>query len=1415
VRAAAYSPDGAALATVGADDSLKIWKLPLAAPQPLAGNADAVTAVAITSDAAKIFTGGSDKTIRTFDAANGQQTAALVEVPDAVTSLALSEDDSLVVAGHALGVIKLWNTADGTPWKGPASDAPDTPAAEPAAIAPSVLTGHDGAVTAVEFDAAAKRVASAGSDGTLRLWRLPEPPRVLAAETAGPTTRCVLSPDGRLAALAGTLNARPAVLLRDLATGEIVQTLLGHAGAVSSIAFGQDGKLLATGGADNTARVWDLADPKFPEVHKVEHPSAVTAVALSADGTQLYSAAGDNVIRCTNLADGAEVRQIKGHTGAIVRLHVQGATLFSGSADGTARLWKTADGAAIRSVNHGAAVTGFAVDPTGKTLATCGADKNVKLWNVADGAAITTLTGHVGVPADVSFSADGTRVASISDEALWLWDVAAGRRLESFALPEGAQHGVGFHESQLVAAAADGSLQIVRPHLEQLIDAHADGVLSLALVPDGTKVVTSGADKTVKLWDLADGKELAVFAGPTEVVSSVAVSADGKQLLGGGADAVLRVWPLPAAAQTKPVEAASQWELASPIRCLHLSREGSRVAVGGEDNVVRVRDWAIGRELERFAGHTMPVLTTAMSADGTFVVSGSADKTARKQVLDLSRIAVLESAPRDVAFLADAAQLVTAGDAPALTRWQISETGLARAGTLPAEGAKPEGYISAAQTAVAVSPDAGHLAALDSTGRTHVWNLADGALTFAVDAPPQATESEVPPAAATEAEDAPAPERGGVQFSADGNKLVIGYGRQVRVVDATTGGFQERFDQPAAVTDVAISPDGLSVEVGRVGEAENAALYKCALERIIGSHAGPVTAIAFTPDGAGLVSGGADKLVRRWNVAPGEGEDGGEAVAQYPGAEDVVTCVEVTKDGRRVLAGGLDKTVRIWPLNPPQAEAAAESASEADAPLTAIALAAPIRDLAATSDNARVAACGDDGVVRVYDLTTGEELERFGGGEQAALAVTFAPDNRTLVSGGGDNLGHAWTMSVVRSIRAEEGPVNDLALANSGGQAVTAGKGGLKQWNLADGSLLREFGVVKPTMAETAAAAAKAAAAGDAPASDEPMNAEAPPQYLSVAVRGDNQQVASCDANKQLSLWNLADGERTIQFELPAAAEYLAYSPDNQKLVAVCADQKLRFFNPADGVLTYELTSETPLQGVAFTTDNRTVLTGGDALRQWLYASPTAVRTMTGHGGSVYGVTFSRDGRWIASTSADQTARIWDVETGASLKTLSGHQGPVYSASFSPDGALLVTAGADKTVRLWDALGGRQLKQIPVGEQTLYSVAFFPDGKRVAAAGLDRKIYLVDALTGKIDNTLEEHPDFLYRVTFNDAGTRLLSCGYGGNLIVWNAANGQPLFTKELDQVTNYASFAPDGGRIVVAGGDGKAYFIDVPANAK
>jgi WD40 repeat protein len=224
--------------------------------------------------------------------------------------------------------------------------------------------------------------------------------------------------------------------------------------------------------------------------------------------------------------------------------------------------------------------------------------------------------------------------------------------------------------------------------------------------------------------------------------------------------------------------------------------------------------------------------------------------------------------------------------------------------------------------------------------------------------------------------------------------------------------------------------------------------------------------------------------------------------------------------------------------------------------------------------------------------------------------VIVAPDNKTVLSIS-EKSARVDTLSLVRAIRVSETSINDLALANAGAQAVTVARDGVKQWNLANGTLLREFQVPLP-VTEKPVSTDKAADASQEATPEEPSA-----EFLTVAVAGNNTQMTTVDADQNLVIWNLANGQVLAQNQIEVGTRRLRYSPDSLKLVAVGEDNHLRFYNPTDALLTYELTSETDLAGVVFTSDSRTVVTAGEKLQQWRYASPTSTRTLAGHGGPV------------------------------------------------------------------------------------------------------------------------------------------------------------------------------------------------------
>ena len=147
----------------------------------------------------------------------------------------------------------------------------------------------------------------------------------------------------------------------------------------------------------------------------------------------------------------------------------------------------------------------------------------------------------------------------------------------------------------------------------------------------------------------------------------------------------------------------------------------------------------------------------------------------------------------------------------------------------------------------------------------------------------------------------------------------------------------------------------------------------------------------------------------------------------------------------------------------------------------------------------------------------------------------------------------------------------------------------------------------------------------------------------------------------------------------------------------------------------------------------------------------------------------------------------------------------------SPDETFAVSSGADGTLRLWDIVGGRQLKQLTTYTSTMYSVSVHPQGALIAAAGADRKVHVLDMITGTEQRTLDGHTDYIHCVTFSPNGEQILSYGYSGQLKLWNTADGRLLYETRVGRVGNYAQFAPDGHRIVVANGDATASVHQLP----
>jgi WD40 repeat protein len=222
--------------------------------------------------------------------------------------------------------------------------------------------------------------------------------------------------------------------------------------------------------------------------------------------------------------------------------------------------------------------------------------------------------------------------------------------------------------------------------------------------------------------------------------------------------------------------------------------------------------------------------------------------------------------------------------------------------------------------------------------------------------------------------------------------------------------------------------------------------------------------------------------------------------------------------------------------------------------------------------------------------------------------------------------------------------------------------------------------------------------------------------------------------------------------------------------------------------------------------------------------------TLRGHEGAIHGVSYSADGKWIASAGEDQIARLWDAATGEELLALP-HPNPVTYVSFSSDGAHLATAAADGLVRLWDVASGKELITIHAVSEgvdaSTYTAVFSPDGKLLATTSDgESQVNFWDPDSGAELFTLSD-PSWLEvapginlipgGIAFSHDGKRLAinlhGSGLGlGKVEIWDLKTRQKVQTLgEPFDAIGFPAFSPDGRRVVVPSGpDGRAAVWDV-----
>jgi WD40 repeat protein len=654
------------------------------------------------------------------------------------------------------------------------------------------------------------------------------------------------------------------VLRQSLAQFYLERTLIGHTGAVLAAVLSPDGRRVATGGGDQTARVWDLSSSDPPLVLGVPG-GAVLHVAFSPDGAHLLtsSEAGDG--RVWDTATGALEMVLPGNGQALTAVAFSPVDRFmaTGGADGVVRLWST-HGQLLFALDARSTVNGIAFSPDATLLLIAADDGNARLWDTASGNELNAFA-HSAPVVTAAFSPDWTRIVTASkDGTARVWDVAAGELLAELRPPtangDEPVNPVGAVEMNSAVFSPDGNRVVTAStdniariwSVEDLgnqnarllaeLRGHTGDVFMALFSGDNRFVVTASRDATARVWDATSGDSIAVLRGHALGVISAAIDVESRRVVTASFDGTARVWQAGAAAQAT-VFAATE---AGPLTGVTLSPDGARVATIDTRGGVRLWEVATGHllastDLPGNAGSTSRA-RVLFSPDGQeLLVTTSADS--HVYVLDGATLGVLDQldvppARRVMgAFSADGRRVIFAADDGAVKVWDLDTE-------------EVEDLLSgqASVTDIAVSGDDSRIVTASADRTARLWDARSGA--------PLATFIGHTDGLTS------------IDTSPDGERVVTGsLDHTLRLWDARTG--------------------------------QELAVFR--------GHTGPVSRVRFSRDGQHVLSGSADRTVRWWDVSTGT------ATLVLRGRSAAVTDVAQSPSGDMIASASLDGTLQLYP----------------------------------------------------------------------------------------------------------------------------------------------------------------------------------------------------------------------------------------------------------------------------------------------------------------------------------------------------------------------------------------------------------------------------------------------------------------------------------------------------------------------
>jgi WD40 repeat protein len=574
----------------------------------LTGHRGSVNSVAVNPDGRTIVSGSNDYTVAVWDLESGNLLRRLKGHEDEVNSVAVSPDGRYIVSGSKDRTVRVWDLESGK-------------------LRRRLTGGYGMEVNAVAVSPDGRYIVSGSEDHTVRVWNFQSGKLRRRRSGHGDKVNSVaVSPDGRYI-VSGSDDHTVGVW--DFKSGELLYQLTGHKSRVYSVAVSPDGRRVVSGSWDNTVAVWDLESGTLvrrlePEKETTLDVRMIMCVVTSPDGRYVVFGSADHTVGIWDFESGT-LRRLTGHASFVrsVAVSPDGRHIVSGSYDQSVAVWNLDESGTLANwpAGHPDWVRSVAVSPDGRYVLSGSDDRTVAVWDFESGTLIRRLAGQYGDVTSVAMSPDSRLVAAgASDDSMAIWDFESGALLRNsiyraaVVTPDGRRILAGLSNQTTDVWHLDEPGTPVVSRFTGDLDLFLQKV---AMSPDCRLIVTSSSiDGVVAVWDLESGSLVRRLAEHQGWLSSLAVSPDGRRLVSGSHDHTVAIWDLESGTCLRLLRGHQ-----GAVSAVAVSPDGRRVASGSYDETVVVWDLDSGRRLASLSLDGV-ICSVAWHRDGQSLVTG-------------------------------------------------------------------------------------------------------------------------------------------------------------------------------------------------------------------------------------------------------------------------------------------------------------------------------------------------------------------------------------------------------------------------------------------------------------------------------------------------------------------------------------------------------------------------------------------------------------------------------------------------------------------------------------------------------------------------------------------------------------------------------------------------------------------------